>query len=49
MADGHSEYFGQGSLGSSRQRCTVLAVAEIGEYETFIQHLRGTSSARRRT
>jgi Protein of unknown function (DUF1398) len=41
LADGHSEYFGQGG-----QRIVsppvheALAVAETGERETFLQHLR---------
>jgi uncharacterized protein YbcV (DUF1398 family) len=41
LADGHSEYFGQ------RGRCVVsppvhalLPVAEIGQRETFLEHLR---------
>ena len=41
LADGHSEYFGRGGRRVvSPPVHEVLAVAEIGERETFIQHLR---------
>jgi len=41
LADGHSEYFGQAARGSSRHRCTrCLRVAETGQRDTFLQHLR---------
>ena len=41
LADGHSESFGQGGRRVvSPPVHEVLAVAEIGERETFIQHLR---------
>jgi uncharacterized protein YbcV (DUF1398 family) len=41
LADGHSEYFGQGGQKVvSPPVHEVLAVAEIGQRETFVQHLR---------
>ena len=41
LADGHSEYFGQGGHKIvSPPVHEVLAVAEIGQRETFVQHLR---------
>lgn len=41
LADGHSEYFGQGGHRVvSPPVHEVLAVAETSESETFIQHLR---------
>jgi uncharacterized protein YbcV (DUF1398 family) len=41
LADGHSEYFGQGGQKVvSPPVHEVLAVAEISQRETFVQHLR---------
>jgi uncharacterized protein YbcV (DUF1398 family) len=41
LADGHSEYFGQGGhCVVSPPEHDVLAVAETGQRETFLQHLR---------
>jgi uncharacterized protein YbcV (DUF1398 family) len=41
LADGNSEYFGQGGQKViSPPVHEVLAVAEIGQRETFVQHLR---------
>lgn len=41
VADGHAEYFGQGGQKVvSPPVHEVLAVAEIGQHETFVQHLR---------
>src|ERR1700730_1189754 len=41
LADGHSEYFGEGGHSvASPPVHEVLAVAETGQRETFLQHLR---------
>jgi len=41
LADGHSEYYGQGGHRVvSPPAHEVLAVAETGQRETFLQHLR---------
>jgi uncharacterized protein YbcV (DUF1398 family) len=41
LADGHSEYFGQGGhTVVSPEVHEVLPVAETGQRETFLQHLR---------
>ena len=41
MADGHSEYFGEsGQRVVSPREHEVLAVAETGQRESFLQHLR---------
>jgi uncharacterized protein YbcV (DUF1398 family) len=41
LVDGHSEYFGQGGHRvDSAPVHLVLAVAETGQRETFLQHLR---------
>jgi uncharacterized protein YbcV (DUF1398 family) len=41
LADGHSEYFGQGGQSvASPPVHEALAVAETGQRETFLQHLR---------
>jgi uncharacterized protein YbcV (DUF1398 family) len=41
LADGHSEYFGQGGHSVvSRAVHEVLPVAETGQREMFLQHLR---------
>ena len=41
LADGHSEYFGQGGHSVvSPAVHEVLAVAESGQLETFLEHLR---------
>jgi uncharacterized protein YbcV (DUF1398 family) len=41
LADGHSEYFGQGGHRvASPPVHEVLPVAETGQRETFLQHLR---------
>ena len=41
LADGHSEYFGQGGHSvASPPVHEVLPVAETGQRETFLQHLR---------
>jgi uncharacterized protein YbcV (DUF1398 family) len=40
LADGHSEYFGQGHSVVSPPVHEVLRVAETGERETFLEHLR---------
>src|SRR5262249_45870845 len=50
LADGHSEYVGQGGQRVvSPPEHEVLAVAETGQREAFLEHLRRHSSARRRT
>lgn len=40
LADGHSEYFGGGHKVVSPPEHEVFAVAETGQRETFLQHLR---------
>jgi uncharacterized protein YbcV (DUF1398 family) len=41
LADGHSEYFGLGGhMVASPPVHEVLAIAETGERETFLEHLR---------
>ena len=40
LADGHSEYFGQGARVVSPPVHEVLPVAEASQRETFLQHLR---------
>ncbi len=40
LADGHSEYFGQGHRAVSPPVHEVLAVAETSQRETFLDHLR---------